>query len=297
VRWRWGSVGSVLLQLSIVGGFGTAHAQGGPSTTITDHEFRTTDGVRLHYLEAGRGEPALVFVPGWLMPARIFEAQLTALSAHHRVLVLDPRSQGSSDLYEGPHTAERRAADIREFVDYVQPGPFVLVGWSLGVMEGLDYVERSRPADLRGMVLIDNSIGEASPPKPTPAKTGETAHKPQTRTQRMLAFVRSMFARPPSDELLKWVDASVLRVPERVAAELLAKPYPREYYKDAIYHAQVPVLYAIRPRFEAQAAALKAHLQTARVSVYAEAGHALFVDEAHRFNADVEQFVDALPTS
>lgn len=298
MQWRWGSAWWMLLQLSIIGGAASAHAQSAPATAIMDHEFRTTDGVRLHYLEAGHGEPALVFVPGWLMPARIFEAQLTALSAHHRVLVLDPRSQGASDLYDGPHTAERRAADIREFVDHVQPGPFVLVGWSLGVMEGLDYVERSRPTDLRGMVLIDNSIGEATPPKPTAPKAGSVpANTPRTRTQRMLAFVRGMFAHPPSEELLKWVDASVLRVPERVAAELLAKPYPREYYKDAIYHAQVPVLYAIRPRFEAQGAALQAHLQSARVSIYADAGHALFVDEAHRFNADVEQFVDALPTS
>lgn len=34
--------------------------------------FRTSDGVELHYLEAGSG-PTLVFVPGWTMPADIWE--------------------------------------------------------------------------------------------------------------------------------------------------------------------------------------------------------------------------------
>jgi non-heme chloroperoxidase len=279
----------------VLGGLLVAQWAATQTLPIEGHEFRTSDGVRLHYLEAGRGEPTLIFVPGWLMPAGIFEAQLAAVSKHHRVLALDPRSQGESELYAGPHTAERRAADIREFVEHVQPGPFVLVGWSLGVMESLDYVERTRPTDLRGLVLIDNSIGEASPPKPASTSPGATP-MPLSRVQRLTAFVRGMFARPPSNELLNLIDASVLRVPDRVAAELLAKPYPREYYKQAIYHVRVPVLYAIRPRFEAQGEALKAHLDTARVAVYPNAGHALFVDEAQQFNADLERFVDALPT-
>jgi len=34
--------------------------------------FTTSDGVKLHYLEAGQG-PAIVFVPGWTMPGWIWE--------------------------------------------------------------------------------------------------------------------------------------------------------------------------------------------------------------------------------
>ena len=55
--------------------------------------FKTSDGLSLHYLEAGSGQPTLVFVPGWLMPAEIFEQQVLALSADHRVHVLDPRGR------------------------------------------------------------------------------------------------------------------------------------------------------------------------------------------------------------
>ena len=62
---------------------------------VRERYFHTSDGVRLHYLEAGEGGPALVFVPGWLMPAEIFERQLSALSERHHVLALSPRSQGS----------------------------------------------------------------------------------------------------------------------------------------------------------------------------------------------------------
>ena len=37
--------------------------------------FQTSDDVTLHYLEAGSG-PTIVFVPGWTMPAEIWEHQL-----------------------------------------------------------------------------------------------------------------------------------------------------------------------------------------------------------------------------
>jgi len=296
LQWRWKQLRWVLVRAAVVCGLGCAGSTSAHASTIQNREFRTSDGIRLHYLEAGQGEPTLVFVPGWLMPARIFEAQLVALSARHRVVVLDPRSQGESELYAGPHTAVRRAADISEFVAEVKPVSFVLVGWSLGVMEGLDYVERFRPTALRGLVLVDNSIGEASPPKP--ATSASTVQKvPQSRTERLRAFVRGLFAHTPPDALLRLVEASVLRVPAAVAAELLAKPYSREYYKNAIYRAQVPVLYAIRPRLADQGAALKAHLPESQVTLYPNAGHALFVDEALDFNADLERFLDKLPTS
>ena len=55
--------------------------------------FATSDGVQLHYLEAGSG-PAIVFVPGWMNPAWIWEPQLRYFSKKYRVVALDPRSQG-----------------------------------------------------------------------------------------------------------------------------------------------------------------------------------------------------------
>ena len=41
--------------------------------------FTTSDGVRLHYVEAGSG-PAIVFVPGWTNSAWIWEPQIQHFS-------------------------------------------------------------------------------------------------------------------------------------------------------------------------------------------------------------------------
>jgi microsomal epoxide hydrolase len=257
---------------------------------IRDGYFHTSDGIRLHYREAGHGDKVIVLVPGWLMPAEIFDGQLRGLGDDYHVYALSPRSQGQSDAYSGRHTPERRARDIKEFIDHLGPGGFVLGGWSLGVMEALDYVERFRPPGLRALVLVDNSIGEATPPRPglTPRRGVESV---AARAERLRAFVRGMFHTPQPPEFLELIDRSVLRVPSDIAQELLAKPYAREYYKNVIYRERVPVLYAITPRLRDQGAALAAHLPGARVTVYPAAGHALFVDAAAEFNADLGRFL------
>jgi len=262
---------------------------------IRDGYFRTSDGIQLHYRESGTGPKTLIFIPGWLMPAEIFDAQLRALGDSLHVYALSPRSQGRSDLYVGRHTAALRARDIHEFVVHANVPDPVLVGWSLGVMEALDYVHRYRPASLRALVLIDNSIGAGRPPRPRPHPQGRgDVETPEMRVAHLTEFVKSMFKTPQAPEFIDIILQSALRPPRSVAQELLAKPYPREYYKDVIYQENIPVWYAITPRFREQGDELMAHLGKARVTVYPNAGHALFVDAAPQFNADLQRFLETV---
>ena len=270
-----------------------ALAGAGPvaAAVIEDHYFSASDGLKLHYRQAGSGNRVLVFIPGWLMPADIFDRQLEDLGNEFAVYALSPRSQGRSDLYAGVHTAALRARDIDEFVRHVAPGEFTLVGWSLGVMEGLDYVERYRPKGLRALVLIDNSIGAGTPPKP--GKRPRSAHVPTEEERRtsLRNFINSMFKKPQADDFIEVIQASAFRPSAQIASELLAKPYPREYYKSVIYEVNVPTWYAITPRFREQGDELRAHLPAARVTVFADAGHALFADDPTEFNAGLRQFL------
>ena len=137
------------------------------ASSVKYQQFKSSDGVTLHYLEAGSGPLTLVFVPGWLMPARIFERQISELSPDYRVIVLDPRGQGRSKAPSHKLDAISRARDVEELLRHARVGPHVLIGWSLGVMEVLDYSVRFEHPQLRALVLIDNSIGMASPPAST----------------------------------------------------------------------------------------------------------------------------------
>jgi microsomal epoxide hydrolase len=262
------------------------------ATQIEHRFFETSDGVSLHYLEAGQGRESIVFVPGWLMPAAIFERQLTELSKHYRVLVLDPRSQGQSALTSASHAPARRTADIKEFLAAAKVDQFIFAGWSLGVLEVLDYLAHEKAPGLRGLILIDNSVGEGKPPPPRSGNFSATLNNPQSREKYLREFSHGMFRETPPPAMMQAILDSVLRVPPAVALELINKPYPREHWRNTLEQQTVPVMYAIRPRFEDQANSLtkKRNRDRIRIDVFQTAGHALFVDDAKRFNQAALEF-------
>lgn len=108
---------------------GSAQAE---KTEATKSGFVTSaDGAKIHYIEAGKGS-AILFVPGWSMPGWVWEKQIAHFAEAHRVVAMDPRSQGeSSQTAEGLYPAAR-ARDIKAVVDQLKLGPVVLVGWSMG---------------------------------------------------------------------------------------------------------------------------------------------------------------------
>ena len=251
--------------------------------------FTASDGTKLHYLEAGKGPETLAFIPGWLMPAVIFDKQIKELSKTYRVLVLDPRSQGQSAVAHGSHAPERRVKDIQEWLAAAKVSDFVLIGWSLGVLESLDFLTRHPVPGLKGLVLIDNSIGVGKPPGGGSPKFVETMRDEAKREPYLRKFAAGLYRTRPPAEISQAVVDSALRAPPEAAIQLLQQPYPRTYWRDAVLRQSVPVLYAVTPKFREQAQILKDSGDPAlvRIEVYEKAGHALFVDEPARFNQAV----------
>jgi non-heme chloroperoxidase len=262
------------------------------ASPIQHHTFKTSDGVRLHYLEAGRGQQTIVLIPGWLMPAAVFEKQFDALSTQYRVLALDPRSQGLSEVTKLSHAPKRRIQDIAEFLKAAKVGDFVLAGWSLGVLESLDYVANYKPKGLRGLILIDNSVGEGRPPKGRRSNFAQTMQDPAKREQYMRTFSKDIYRKPPPPMLAQAVLDSALQASPEVAIQLLNQPYPRTYWSQTLQKQTVPVLYAVRPWLKEQADALKTKRASDLITIemFDQAGHALFVDEAETFNQAVLRF-------
>ncbi len=262
-----------------------------PAEPVTRRAFRTTDGVNLSFLESGAGRKreggiAIAFIPGWCMPADIWRKQLEALGTQYHTVALDPRGQGRSDVPSKGYTAERRAADIDEFLRPLSR--VVLVGWSLGAIDALEYLDTFGSEKIAGLVLVDSSVGEE--PAPTP-NSGFTDGLKRNRDAALNQFVRAIFSKPrPKAE----IDALV-RGAKRMSLDnsiaLLSYPFPRTHWKEIAHAFDKPLFYMITPQFAAQAQNLEKNRPGTRVEVFERAGHALFVDEPERFNSILADFV------
>lgn len=259
-----------------------------------DEFFTTSDGVRLHYLEAGSG-PSIVFVPGWTMPGRIWEPQIKYFSGKNHVIALDPRSQGESDRADEGNFPERRASDIKELIDHLHLAPAVLVGWSLGVRESLTYTQLYGTSTLRALVLVDGEVWTKES-RETDQTHADFIHNVETnRAKFTQQFVRKMYEKPqPEAYLSSLVDAS-LKVPTSVAVALLADLYLKNDMRPTVAKINVPLLFAVRTAHQDQAEIVRSVLPTAKTVVFEDAGHALFVDDSDRFNQLLENFLDAKP--
>lgn len=252
--------------------------------------FRTSDGVRLHAISAGPATaPTIVLIPGWTMPAWIFTPQIDAFAQHYRVVVLDPRGQGESDIAASGYDDHRRGEDIADLLQHLGPQPVLLGGWSLGVLDVLAYVHTHGDARIAGLVLIDNSVGEQ--PAPRPPRPSRPHGPPPPWSDSMRAFVRGMFVQPPPPAYLDQLTQAALRTPRWAAEDLLRYPEPRSYWRDALYSTRKPVLYIVRPGLAGQAANVARNDPAAETVVLRNVGHAMFVDDPARFDALLLAFI------
>ncbi|MBI3370155.1 MAG: alpha/beta hydrolase [Betaproteobacteria bacterium] len=253
------------------------------------HWFTTSDQVRLHVLEAGLRDgdsPVVAFVPGWSMPASIFRPQLAALGERYAVAALDPRGQGLSDVPAGGYAIGRRAQDIAEFVARYRR--VVLVAWSLGALEALEYVHEHGADALHALVLVDSSVGEDPPP---PSGSDFVAELERDRPAALQGFVRGMFRSPRPEAELRALRDQAMRMPLSASISLFPSSVPRKHWRQIARAVPVPLVYAVTPPLAAQAENLRRARPATRIAVFADAGHALFVDDPERFNRLLESLL------
>lgn len=264
--------------------------------------FQTSDGVELHYLEAGEG-PTMVFVPGGSMPAEIWGPQLRHFSETHRVIAFDPRSQGRSEKPTDGHHRSRRGQDIGELLEHLDGPPAVVVAWSLGVLELLTYADEFGTDRLRALVLVDMSIGvDEGPDEPHPLQAVWStwiSGSQLNRRQWTREWVRSMFRSEQTEEYLDDITERVLRTPTNTRVTLLANSMLMEErdLRPALEALDRPVLYVVTEALADHAEDVRRRKPDLRLEVFEDAGHALFVDEPDRFNRVLDDFMAALPES
>ncbi len=119
---------------------------------------------RLHYLDEGAGAPAVVLLHAFPLSAAMWEPQIAALSPHHRVVAMDLRGFGGSDVPpdRSAYSVDGWADDVAALVERLGLGPVVLGGLSMGGYVAFAFVRRHRAA-LAGLVLADTRPAADTP--------------------------------------------------------------------------------------------------------------------------------------
>jgi len=115
------------------------------------------DGVAIEYDVRGEG-PALLLLHAFPLGLFMWDAQVEALCATHRVVRFDARGFGGTAAGEGPLTMERIADDGALLLDHLDIEKAVVGGCSMGGYAAFAFVRR-HPQRLAGLVLQDTRAG------------------------------------------------------------------------------------------------------------------------------------------
>jgi pimeloyl-ACP methyl ester carboxylesterase len=120
---------------------------------MTASGFADVNGTRLYYESAGTGPP-VVFLHGFSLDTRMWEAQWEAFAQHRRVIAYDLRGFGQS---APPQEVYRHCDDLRALLDHLGLARADIVGLSKGGGIALDFA-LEYPDRVRALVLVDSTL-------------------------------------------------------------------------------------------------------------------------------------------
>lgn len=292
------AMAGVLLMLSAL----TANAAGA-AEPWSGQSLNSSDGTRIHYVDNRRAgdAPVLVFVPGWGMDYTIWDAQLAAFADGHRVIAMDPRSQGASQLSGGGNTPEVRAGDIEALLAAQNLKGVVLIGWSQGVQDLAAYVDRYGTGRVAGLVLVDAAVsrgaaGVQSDPQAARRFLEMMAVYAAHPREYLQGMMGAIFAKPLPAQQLEHRVATALRTPVSTGVAMLVADLYGVDRSGALKKFDRPTLIVAAAGSQELAAqkAAAAQVPGATLEVVAEVGHGVFVDQPEAFNAALRRFLETM---
>ncbi|MEW6126122.1 MAG: alpha/beta fold hydrolase [Acidobacteriota bacterium] len=231
------------------------------------------NNINLDYRDEGEGTP-IIFIHAFALNQTMWDAQVAALKNQYRVITVDLRGFGASDVVQGTSHMEQMAADIHELMRQLAIEKAVLVGLSMGgyvlfafyrefkeAVQALVFADTRATADtdearasrLRSAEKAEREGSAAIADETTPKLLGDTtlASNPELvkRVHAMqaanspdgiAAAQRGMAARCDSTDLLSQIDCPTLVI---VGTEdKLTPPAEAELIQRGIPHSTLRVI-------------------------------------------------------
>jgi pimeloyl-ACP methyl ester carboxylesterase len=125
--------------------------------------FKTSDGVRIYYEEHGAGVPVLLAY-GIGGNAGMWQPNVHALAAHHRVILWEPRGHARSESPEDPTrvTFKHWVLDLHDLLDHLGLERAVVGGLSLGGGIATRFTLK-HPDRVIALIVVDSSSAAGLP--------------------------------------------------------------------------------------------------------------------------------------
>ena len=122
--------------------------------TLESKYVATSDGVKLHYVEAGTGQ-TLLMLHSWSGNVEQFKHQIEGLSGKYHCIAIDMRGHGDSEKPDYGYKIQRLAKDVYDVFNALDLNDVTLLGHSMGCSVAWCYWDLFGSERVRRLILVD----------------------------------------------------------------------------------------------------------------------------------------------
>jgi len=122
-----------------------------------DSRFAKLEGARIHYVNYGKGDEALVLIHGWTQSADAWRDNVADLAKRNRVVVVELPGHGQSDKPQTTYSMDYFARAVEAVMRDAKVKRAVLVGHSMGTPIARQFY-RKYPGKTLAIVIVDGSL-------------------------------------------------------------------------------------------------------------------------------------------
>ncbi|MBB3560043.1 pimeloyl-ACP methyl ester carboxylesterase [Rhizobium sp. BK512] len=268
-----------------------------------NYTVKAPDGVEIAVQEAGDpAGPAIVFIHGLLGSHLNWDMQVGSPELQKfRLISYDMRGHGLSgkpDDAEAYRDGRRWADDLSAVLKETGVRKPVLVGWSLGGVVISNYLAAYGDGAIAGVVYVDGVIelNAALITAHPDVYAGMASDELKVHLDAVKTFLALCFATQPDAATFERLLSNAA-----MASWIMTRTVPSMTVSAAegLGKARVPVLLLYGGKddlvnVEPSIARARALNPAVREKIYAQSGHAPFLEEAPRFNRDLAEFRDSV---
>ena len=255
-----------------------------------ESHFTTLDGARIHYVNYGKGNDALVLIHGWTMNLDSWRDQVSDFAKRNRVIVIELPGHGQSDKPQVTYSMDLFARAVDAVMRDAKVKRAVLVGHSMGTPVARQFY-RKYPAQTLAIVIVDGAL------RPFGDKAfmdrlinGFRGPNYQDAVGQMLTAISGPNLSADAKERIK---ASSLNTPQQVLVSAMEGMADPSIWGDDKINVPVLAIMAKNPFYppnvEESFRALAPHME---FQMWDGVGHFIMMEKPQEFNAAVIQFLD-----
>ncbi|RXG26290.1 pimeloyl-ACP methyl ester carboxylesterase [Leeuwenhoekiella polynyae] len=119
------------------------------------NQYATVNGIELHYVVGGEGEP-LICLPGWPQTWYSYHPVVQELSKSYQVIVVDIRGMGTSEKPERGYDKKTMATDVLELVKKLGFAKVHMMGHDIGGMVAMSFAF-NYPELIDKLIVLDGA--------------------------------------------------------------------------------------------------------------------------------------------